>query len=98
MGPFAVAIFLSGLPPRKIAIAPLEITLLDNCRQVPFLIVAGHSDPAFAAHLTEMCGRLDAWMEKTNDPILNGPIAMSRRAKAREASRLGRNQSSKSDG
>jgi len=46
------------------------------------------ADPAFAAHLTEMRGRLDAWMEKTNDPILNGPIAMSRRAKAREASRL----------
>lgn len=32
------------------------------------------NDPAMASVLTEMRRRLDSWMEKTKDPILNGPI------------------------
>lgn len=31
-------------------------------------------DPAYAKALTEMRGRLDAWMQRTNDPILRGPV------------------------
>ncbi len=32
-------------------------------------------DPAYAKALTEMRGRLDAWMQRTNDPLLRGPVA-----------------------
>ncbi len=32
-------------------------------------------DPAYAKALTEMRGRLDAWMQRTNDPLLHGPVA-----------------------
>ena len=35
--------------------------------------VAG--DPAARAALAEMRGRLDAWMRRTDDPLLRGPIA-----------------------
>jgi arylsulfatase A-like enzyme len=32
------------------------------------------ADPANAAVLAEMRQRLDAWMQRTNDPLLNGPV------------------------
>jgi len=32
------------------------------------------SDSAYATALTEMRGRLDAWMNRTNDPLLRGPV------------------------
>jgi arylsulfatase A-like enzyme len=32
------------------------------------------NDPAAAAVLSEMRGRLDAWMKRTDDPLLNGPV------------------------
>jgi N-sulfoglucosamine sulfohydrolase len=32
------------------------------------------ADPAGAAALREMRGRLDAWMRRTNDPLLHGPV------------------------
>jgi hypothetical protein len=32
------------------------------------------SDPAYAKALEEMRGRLDAWMKRTNDPLLHGPV------------------------
>jgi hypothetical protein len=31
-------------------------------------------DPAMSGMLTEMRGRLDAWMLRTNDPLLKGPV------------------------
>src|SRR6185437_364116 len=31
-------------------------------------------DPAYQSVLTEMRGRLDRWLERTEDPILRGPI------------------------
>lgn len=33
------------------------------------------TDPDFAAVLEEMRGRLDAWMQETDDPLLQGPVA-----------------------
>lgn len=32
------------------------------------------NDPAYAAALHEMRGRLDAWMQRTEDPLLSGPV------------------------
>ncbi len=32
------------------------------------------NDPAYAKALTEMRGRLDSWMQRTNDPLLHGPV------------------------
>jgi N-sulfoglucosamine sulfohydrolase len=32
-------------------------------------------DPDYATIYTELRGRLEAWMEETNDPLLSGPIA-----------------------
>jgi N-sulfoglucosamine sulfohydrolase len=32
------------------------------------------NDPVYAAVLTEMRERLGAWMQATNDPLLNGPV------------------------
>src|SRR4051794_72650 len=32
------------------------------------------SDSAYATALTEMRGRLDAWMNRTDDPLLRGPV------------------------
>jgi len=32
------------------------------------------SDPVYAKALGEMRGRLDAWMKRTNDPLLHGPV------------------------
>jgi len=32
-------------------------------------------NPAFHAQLLDMRGRLDSWMRKTNDPLLEGPVA-----------------------
>ena len=32
------------------------------------------ADPAYAASLAEMRGRLDNWMKRTNDPLLHGPV------------------------
>lgn len=32
------------------------------------------ADPAYRATLTEMRGRLDAWMKRTSDPLLEGPV------------------------
>jgi N-sulfoglucosamine sulfohydrolase len=32
------------------------------------------NDPAYANALQEMRGRLDAWMQRTNDPLLHGPV------------------------
>jgi len=32
------------------------------------------ADPVYATVLSEMRGRLDRWMKRTNDPILLGPI------------------------
>lgn len=32
------------------------------------------NDPQYANALKEMRGRLDAWMHRTNDPLLNGPV------------------------
>ena len=37
----------------------------------------GHNvaeDPAKAEVLAEMRGRLDAWMQETDDPLLDGPV------------------------
>ncbi len=34
------------------------------------------SDPGSAAVLSEMRGRLDAWMKRTSDPLLQGPIPL----------------------
>ncbi len=31
-------------------------------------------DPAYRASLVDMRARLDAWMQKTNDPLLHGPV------------------------
>ncbi|MDE3199202.1 MAG: sulfatase, partial [Acidobacteriota bacterium] len=33
------------------------------------------NDPDFAVAAKEMRGRLDAWMERTDDPLLRGPVA-----------------------
>ncbi|MEO8369615.1 MAG: sulfatase [Candidatus Solibacter sp.] len=38
-------------------------------------------DPQSAAALTEMRQRLDAWMKRTNDPLLKGPVRAPRGAK-----------------
>ena len=32
------------------------------------------NDPAYALAVQDMRGRLDAWMKRTNDPLLNGPV------------------------
>ncbi len=32
------------------------------------------NDAAYAPALQEMRGRLDAWMQRTNDPLLRGPV------------------------
>jgi hypothetical protein len=32
------------------------------------------ADPASKTVLTEMRGRLDRWMHRTSDPLLNGPV------------------------
>jgi arylsulfatase A-like enzyme len=32
------------------------------------------ADPAYASALAEMRGRLDGWMQRTNDPLLRGPV------------------------
>jgi len=32
------------------------------------------ADPAYAHVLEEMRARLDAWMQRTNDPLLKGPV------------------------
>jgi len=32
------------------------------------------ADPMYAKALTEMRGRLDAWMKRTDDPLLRGPV------------------------
>jgi hypothetical protein len=32
------------------------------------------ADPAAKTVLTEMRGRLDRWMHRTSDPLLNGPV------------------------
>ena len=34
------------------------------------------NDPAYAEPLAEMRGRLSAWMERTDDPLLRGPVPM----------------------
>ncbi len=34
------------------------------------------SDPAHAAVLNDMRGRLDGWMRETNDPLLQGPVPL----------------------
>ena len=31
-------------------------------------------DPSYAKPLAEMRGRLDSWMQRTNDPLLHGPV------------------------
>jgi hypothetical protein len=31
-------------------------------------------DPAYAKPLADMRSRLDAWMKRTNDPLLRGPV------------------------
>jgi N-sulfoglucosamine sulfohydrolase len=31
-------------------------------------------DAAYATVLAEMRGRLDSWMQRTNDPLLRGPV------------------------
>jgi arylsulfatase A-like enzyme len=42
-------------------------------------------DPAYAEVLNEMRGRLDAWMEETNDPILKGlPVPAPKGAKVND--------------
>lgn len=38
------------------------------------------NDPAYANALNEMRGRLDAWMQRTNDPLLAGPVKAPRGA------------------
>jgi len=37
-------------------------------------------DPAYAKALDEVRGRLDAWMQRTNDPLLHGPVKAPRGA------------------
>lgn len=32
------------------------------------------NDPAYGAALKEMRGRMEAWMQRTNDPLLYGPV------------------------
>jgi len=32
------------------------------------------ADPTCANALTQMRGRLDAWMKRTDDPLLRGPV------------------------
>ena len=39
------------------------------------------SDPGSAVVLKEMRGRLDAWMQRTNDPLLKGPVPLPPGAK-----------------
>jgi len=31
-------------------------------------------DPAYATNLADMRSRLDAWMKRTSDPLLEGPV------------------------
>jgi hypothetical protein len=38
-------------------------------------------DPQSAAALREMRGRLDAWMKRTDDPLLKGPVKAPKGAK-----------------
>ena len=33
------------------------------------------NDPAYAPALADMRSRLDAWMQRTNDPLLRGPVS-----------------------
>jgi hypothetical protein len=33
------------------------------------------ADPAYSRDLTEMRHRLDNWMQRTDDPLLKGPVA-----------------------
>jgi arylsulfatase A-like enzyme len=42
------------------------------------------SDPAYQNVVTEMRGRLDAWMKRTEDPLLNGPVAAPHGAKVND--------------
>ena len=39
------------------------------------------ADIKSATVLTEMRGRMDAWMKRTNDPLLRGPVAAPRGSK-----------------
>jgi hypothetical protein len=32
------------------------------------------SDPNYSQALSQMRGRLDSWMKRTNDPLLHGPV------------------------
>lgn len=43
------------------------------------------ADPRSAAALREMRGRLDAWMKRTDDPLLRGPVAAPPGAKVNPA-------------
>jgi N-sulfoglucosamine sulfohydrolase len=43
------------------------------------------ADPQSTAALTEMRGRMDAWMKRTDDPLLNGPVKAPKGAKVNPA-------------
>jgi arylsulfatase A-like enzyme len=42
------------------------------------------ADPAYQNVLTEMRGRLDAWMKRTEDPLLTGPVSAPHGAKVND--------------
>jgi hypothetical protein len=42
------------------------------------------TDPAYQNVLTEMRGRLDAWMKRTEDPLLKGPVPAPHGAKVND--------------
>ena len=45
-------------------------------------------DGAYQAKLEEMRGRLESWMKRTNDPILNGPVSLPPGGRSRDVNAI----------